>query len=144
MTFWRCTIFRLAKPAFFRYNGKFTDINTYICCNAFPGRESRHCLLSCAKASTAKRDGRLWRRVYKTFNMAGARSLKDLLNRNLLHFTRKIQRFGTTTSSSALQRFCRCASTFSFVPDSPSPLEGKPPKLNYTPTGVYSGYSKMI
>lgn len=59
--------------------------------------------------------------------MAGARGLRKLLNSNLLHFSRKIQRLGTSKSSNTLQRFCRCASTFSFVPDSPSPLDGKPP-----------------
>ncbi|XP_020630845.1 2-oxoisovalerate dehydrogenase subunit beta, mitochondrial-like [Orbicella faveolata] len=62
--------------------------------------------------------------------MAGVRGLRNLWDSNLLHFTRKIRRLGTIESSNTLQRFCRCASTFSFVPDSPSPFDGETQKLN--------------
>ncbi|KAL9968485.1 hypothetical protein ACROYT_G020586 [Oculina patagonica] len=62
--------------------------------------------------------------------MAGAGGLKKIFNSNLLNFARKIHHLGTSKSSASLQRCCRCASTFSFVPDSPSPLDGETQKMN--------------
>ena len=68
-------------------------------------------------------DERDWKRIFN--NMAAARGLKNLWNTNLSHFSGNINRLRTLKSANTLKRCCRCASTFSFVPDSPPPLHGE-------------------
>ncbi|XP_027037180.1 2-oxoisovalerate dehydrogenase subunit beta, mitochondrial-like isoform X3 [Pocillopora damicornis] len=60
--------------------------------------------------------------------MAGVRELTKLLKSHLLHFPRKSHPLGG--SRSAFQTYGRCASTLTFVPDSPSPLDGETQKMN--------------
>ncbi|KAM7441791.1 hypothetical protein ABFA07_009193 [Porites harrisoni] len=62
--------------------------------------------------------------------MAAVRGFRKFLMSNLLPFPRTIHQLGTSKSSNTLQRCCRSASTFSFVPDSPSPLHGETEKMN--------------
>ncbi|CAH3145944.1 unnamed protein product [Porites lobata] len=62
--------------------------------------------------------------------MAAVRGFRKFLMSNLLPFPRTIHQLGTAKSSNTLQRCCRSASTFSFVPDSPSPLHGETEKMN--------------
>ncbi|CAH3191641.1 unnamed protein product [Porites evermanni] len=62
--------------------------------------------------------------------MAAVRGFRNFLKSNLLPFPRTNHQLGTSKSSDALQRCCRSASTFSFVPDSPSPLHGETQKMN--------------
>ncbi|CAH3022809.1 unnamed protein product [Porites evermanni] len=62
--------------------------------------------------------------------MAAVRGFRNFLKSNVLPFPRTIHQLGTSKSINTLQRCCRSASTFSFVPDSPSPLHGETQKMN--------------
>lgn len=69
--------------------------------------------------------GEHWKRVNS--NMASSRRVKDLLSTN---FARRIYHLGKSKSGTTSRGYFRYASTFSFVPDSPSPLYGQTQKMN--------------